>query len=224
VNKNDNSAFQAAVGNAMACAHPPDPSAAESLARNAAERAVALGEQDDRTNLGFLRLVMSKMASLPGQRIIILVSSGFLAPDAEAMAIQSEILDVAARSNVVINALDARGLYTTNQDAEVSSLGDANTHRLMDQLHRASMVANDDVLAELADGTGGTFFHNNNDLEAGLDALISGPEYLYLLTFSNPKMKSNGAFHSLKVKVNQPGTSVQARRGYFAPAAEKSKK
>jgi VWFA-related protein len=223
-NKNDGMALQAAVSNAMSCAHLSDPSAAESMARSAAQRAVALGEQDYRTNLNFLRLVISKMAALPGQRVVILVSSGFLAPDAEAMSIQSEILDVAARANVVVNAIDARGLYTTGQDVEATSRGGPTAQRLLDQYERDSMVADEDVMAALADGTGGTFFRHNNDLEGGLGTLISGPEVLYLLTFSNAKMKSNGAYHNLKVKVNQPGTTVQARRGYFAPAPEKGKK
>jgi VWFA-related protein len=223
-NKNDAMALEAAVSNAMACAHLSDPSTAESMARSAAQRAVALGEQNYRTNLNFLHLVISKMASLPGQRVVILVSSGFLAPDAEAMTLKSEILDVAARANVVVNAIDARGLYTTGQDAEVTSRAGPDAQRLLDQYHHDSMVGDEDVMAELADGTGGTFFRHNNDLEGGLDTLIFGPEVLYLLTFSNAKMKSNGAYHSLKVKVNQSGTTIQARRGYFAPSPEKGKK
>jgi VWFA-related protein len=79
-------------------------------------------------------------------------------------------------------------------------------------------------MAELADGTGGTYFHNDNNLEAGLSNLLAGPEYLYLLAFSTANMKFNGAYHNLKVKVNQNGVSVQARHGYFALEAEKTKK
>jgi len=36
-------------------------------------------------------------------------------------------------------------------------------------------------MAELSDGTGGTFFHNSNDLNAGFRSLTEAPETIYLL-------------------------------------------
>ncbi len=142
-------------------------SVATQMAESATRRAVLVGEQNFRTNLNFLKLVVSKMGALPGQRIIILVSPGFLTPNAEAMTLKSEVLDVAAQSNVVINAIDARGLYTTNLDVSERGGGSPMAAQLMNQHRQASMAANEDAMAELADGTGGTFFHNNNNLEAG---------------------------------------------------------
>jgi hypothetical protein len=56
-----------------------------------------------------------------------------------------------------------------------------------------------------------------------LRTLISGADYTYLLAFSIANTKP-GAHHRLKVKVNEPGLSVQARRGYSTPAPEKHKK
>jgi VWFA-related protein len=69
----------------------------------------------------------------------------------------------------------------------------------------------------MADGTGGTFFHNNNDLDAGLRNLMEAPEALYLLEISLKDAKGTGTYHGLKVKVDRPGVQVEARRGYFAP-------
>jgi hypothetical protein len=40
------------------------------------------------------------------------------------------------------------------------------------------MSFNEDVMAELAEGTGGTFFHNRNDLENRLKGLAASPEVL----------------------------------------------
>jgi VWFA-related protein len=144
------------------------------------------------------------------------------------VTIKSEILDIAARTNTVINTLDARGLYTTNQGAEVTVRIDhreeQDAQRLGDRYRRESMAANAEVMEELADGTGGTFYHNSNDLEAGFRTLISGADYTYLLAFSTADTKPMGAHHSLKVKVNGPGLTVQARRGYSTPAPEKQKK
>jgi hypothetical protein len=68
----------------------------------AAERAVAMGQQTYRTDLGFIRLVISKMGALPGQRMLILISPGFLTPSEDAMALASQVLEMAARDNVII--------------------------------------------------------------------------------------------------------------------------
>jgi len=123
----------------------------------------------------------------------------------------------------VINTLDARGLYTTNPDAQVKRRDDSASQRLIDQYRNSSMEANSGVMEELADGTGGTFIHNNNDLEGGMKTLVSGAEYRYVLAFSVTNAKRR-VHHALKVKVDQPGLTVQARRGYSASPLEKRTK
>ena len=79
-------------------------------------------------------------------------------------------------------------------------------------------------MAELTDGTGGTYFHNSNDLQGGLQALAVVPEYMYLLELSLQNVKLDGAYHPLKVKVDQEGLKLVARQGYFAPKPTNSKK
>ncbi len=82
----------------------------------------------------------------------------------------------------------------------------------------SSASADADVMAELADATGGVFFHNNNDLAEGFRRVASTPEYYYVLAFSPQNLKLNGRFHNLKVTLKTPEKySIQARRGYFAP-------
>jgi VWFA-related protein len=224
VNKNDDWALQAAVIETSHCVKNITLEAAEAFARTAAERAVQLGEQNYRTNLYSLRLILNKlMAPLPGQHIIVLVSSGFFTSGPEAVTVKSEILDIAARSNTVINTLDARGLYTTSVGTDVTTRVDPASQRLINQIRQQAKDANADVLEELADGTGGTFIHNSNDLEGGMETLVSGAEYRYVLAFSPVNAKPR-VHHALKVKVDRPGLTVQARRGYSAPALEKQKK
>jgi VWFA-related protein len=163
------------------------------------------------------------MGTLPGQRTLILISPGFLTLTPEAMTEKSQVLDLAAQSNVIIGALDPRGLYTTEMDASErgsSSLLDLMTEQHA-QHHSEEMQLDEDIMAELADGTGGTYFHNSNDLGGGFKNLTQAPEYLYLLEFSLEKVKPDGTYHRLKVKLDQSGLKLQARRGYFAPAKSK---
>jgi VWFA-related protein len=162
------------------------------------------------------------MGALPGQRVLILVSSGFLTPSAEAMELKSQLLDMAARANVIINSVDARELYTTVLDASQEAGGSPLAVQQRALYLQVAMTAKENVMAELADGTGGTYFHNNNNLEVGFRDLIAGPSSLYLLAFSPADMKSNGAYHALRVKVSQNRLKVQARLGYFAPEKDKT--
>jgi len=227
-NKHNMSAFDAAVQDAFVCGNLTGDMRhlAEGMARSAAAQALNIGDQDVRVTLGFVSEVVRRMATLPGQRTLILVSPGFLTLTPEATSFKSEIMDAAARSSVTISALDARGLYTTEQDA--SERGENSAYGLatgqMSQYHRESMTRSEDIMAELADGTGGTYFHNSNDLQGGFQALTLAPEYVYLLELSPANLKPDGTYHHLKVKVDRDGVKLQTRRGYYASAPEKKKK
>jgi VWFA-related protein len=188
------------------------------MAMSAATRALAQGEQDSHQTLAQMETVVHAMRKLDGQRIIILLSPGFLSLAPEDMAFKSQILDQAAAANVVINALDVRGLYVGNADAsEGQSATISQTMGATSSDHLASMQASENAMSELAFGTGGNFFHNNNDLVAGLKRLAAAPEYVYLLSIPLKDLKTNGTFHKLKVEVNRKDLDVQARHGYFAP-------
>jgi len=226
IEMHDSIAFDSAVEETMTCAHLEQRDAAEHIASAAAERAVAIGDQDARVSLGFFRDIVKRLGGIEGQRMIILMSPGFLTMTPDAMLDKSEILDLAARLNVTVSALDVRGLYTTEPDA--SEHGATGALALASgsaaQYRRDSMLLAEDVMAELADGTGGVFIHNSNDLERGLQKLTAPPECVYILELSLANVKMDGSYHPLKVKVNRDHIHLQARRGYFAASPPKKKK
>lgn len=225
-NKRDRVALEAAIQQTLACANLDARmrNIAESMVRSAANFVLAAGDQGSRSTLAAIREYVRKMTALPGQRTLILVSPGFLTVSSEAMSEKAQIVDLAAQSEVTINTLDARQLYTTGGNA--SERGPGSTLAMQtgydSQSRRESASLDEDVMAELADGSGGSFFHNNNDLEAGFKYLASAPEYVYLLEFSLDHVKADGSFHPLTVKVDRDGLRIQARRGYFAPKPEQN--
>src|SRR5271163_4440578 len=84
---------------------------------------------------------------------------------------------------------------------------------------RESQLQDQNVLAELADGTGGVYFHNNNDLGLGFRRVASPPEFVYILGFSPRNEKMDGSFHTLRVTLrNSKDLTLQARQGYYAPS------
>ncbi|MGA8617535.1 MAG: VWA domain-containing protein [Candidatus Sulfotelmatobacter sp.] len=72
---------------------------------------------------------------------------------------------------------------------------------------------NQQVLYQLADGTGGFVILNTNDLLGGLERIAKDQNQYYLLGYK-PAVSAEGSCHSLKVKVDRGGTSVRARSGY----------
>lgn len=224
INQNSPTAMSLAVGNTVACAHVSG-AVAEAMAMAAAHQSLEAGNEDARASLEFVKNIVETMSALRGQRTLILVSPGFLTVSQTAKKLKSQILDSAAASSVTISTLDARGLFTVNLGAHMSA-SEAPLATLVQHQQERSDSAKDNqlVMAELADGTGGRSFHNNNDLEGGFRQLTAAPEYLYVLEVSLQGIKPNGSYHSLKVKVDQKGLKLQTRRGYFAPLPAKEKK
>ncbi len=215
-------AFQEAFRQVVNCNPGLDPkyqqNAAENEVSSATNRVLNLGRQDVQTTYANIAAFVRTMATLPGQRMLILVSPGFLPIEQESMTLESRVMDLAAQNNVTISALDARGLYTAELDA--SSRGSAS----QSDYNRTSMTLAEGSMESLADGTGGIFFHNRNDLGTGFKSLTETPEVVYVLELSLDGVKQDGTYHHLKVKVNREGADVRARRGYFMPKAEKGKK
>ena len=224
-NKHNSAALEAAIDEVFSCSPGLQMrDVAERIAESTATRVLAMSEQDVRISLTTIQEYVRRIPALPGQHTLILVSPGFLILTPETRAEESQIMDFAAQSDVTISALDARGLYTTEIDASERIKGSAQTVQLKSDYRRSSMFTNEAVMAELADGTGGTYFHNSNDLVGGFKRLAAAPEYLYLLEFSIKNVKQNGSYHRLKVEVDRDDLKVRARQGYFAPKPPKQTK
>lgn len=222
-------ALNAVMNDAIACEHSPEPPpgtapSADELqvilpkVRNAALLSLNYGMEESKTSLGVIRDLTRSMSALPGKRTVVMVSPGFLMTD-EQRLFENEIFEKAIQAGVVINTLDIRGVAPPSG----FQAGD-NAHQSVyfaSQLNTYDNLAanlSQDLLGELADGTGGTFFHNSNALEDGLKQLAARPEYEYVLGFSPDNLKLDGSYHSLKVALKEKtGLTIEARRGYWAP-------
>jgi VWFA-related protein len=214
VNKNDPMALQAATADTMICMNldPSMLSTAQQQAQGAAQMALGIGEHETQVTYSVLKDVIRRMAATPGVRIVVLASPGFITTDT-LRSEETDIMDRAIRSNITINSLDIRGLYVDGADAS-----QARTSRLKLQYDRFAARAEGDTLDELAYGTGGTSFENNNSMEDGFRVTGTAPETYYLLGFSPQNLKLDGTFHALKVTLKAPGhLDLQARKGYYAP-------
>lgn len=218
-NQGDQAALEAVTAETMGCMRLRSKAIdmARGIARDAARRALARGLEESRTSLLMLKEAVQRISMLPGRRLIILASPGFLVGE-DLREDELDVVDRATRASVIISSLDARGLYTINTTGGLDEESDANKGAGLAQYQQAEAKVRSGVLAEMAAGTGGTLIQNSNDFDGGFRRLVTPPEYIYMLGFEPENLKADGTFHPLKVKLKPSGRlSVQARHGYFAP-------
>jgi VWFA-related protein len=140
-------------------------------------------------------LVMHLSGLREGRKTLLVVSQGIplmfdlsLEPDFQ------NLLRAANRGNVVIHALDPRGL---GQGTFVHS-----------------------TLYRLASETGGHAIVNTNNLSAGLQKVVRDARHHYLIGYAPARELNDGKFHRIAVKVKRRGARTVARRGYWAPSVE----
>jgi VWFA-related protein len=224
-NKNDQQAAAVANADAMVCAAAATggqgaQQQAAMLVTSTVQEVLAAGEINTQYAVRRLTDVVRRISALPGQRSIVLVSPGFLTSTFEYEV--SELIDKANHSNIFINTLDARGLYTVDPIGDVTRSvpvrASAATSAMSLQYRLDEQRIQSEVLSDLAYSTGGFYFRNSNDLDAGFRTTAAEPEVSYLLAFVPSNLKNDGKFHTLSVKLTtKEKYTVQARRGFFAP-------
>jgi VWFA-related protein len=212
----------AEIANCNRCSvtDPQCMSIAQKMVQGEATQSLSFSETQSTAVLRGIESLVRRMTSLPGQRSMVIVSGGFLTDTLRFEV--SQISDRALRAGVIINALDARGLYTDpSLNISENAVANSPNPELLALDHRMLMESAQhqaDGMHSLALDTGGIFFENSNDLEAGFHKAAGLPEAFYVLAFSPQNLKLDGNFHPIQVKlVAAKGLSVQARRGYYGP-------
>jgi VWFA-related protein len=191
---------------------------ASNLILQRARTVVEQAEVQARANLQAIERVVTYTSQMPGQRTVVLVSSGFLSQSVQNQV--DRLIDNSLRSQVVISALDPKGLaiFMPEMDVTQQHAPSGDSVRAGHSLDSTAEMVTTSVLADVAEGTGGEFLHNRNDLKAGFGALGGSP-VSYILAFAPDDIKPDGKFHAIKVTLteNQKSVTIRARRGYFAP-------
>ena len=166
-----------------------------------------------RRSLNVVRLVARSLGSTPGRKSLVLVTEGF--PTDPSLPGFREAREEAARANVVIHFLDARGLATGFPEF----LSAAGSTRVPpgDVAQTIALWRLEDAGAKtLAEETGGLVLQTN-DLVSGLMKVADESRVTYLLGYEPTNEKRDGRYRALEVEVRRPGLQVRARAGYFAP-------
>ena len=177
-------------------------------------------EVASRDNLDAIRGIIDSLSTLPGNRMLLMVSSGFIT--GTMLDVEDSLATRALKAGVVINAIDAKGLFV--EDSARLFGEDAISQYAPPQVLAWEAISATDakevpnmIMSDLAAATGGTFFHNNNDYSFGFRELGALPEVSYVLTFRPDDAAFNGKYHKLRIKLASAKTyQVEYRPGYFA--------
>ena len=225
LDERDASAIQIANQDLMNCSGNspipgPTPTEPGPIVAAAASMVLNLAEAEEQRTYQNLEALIRRMSVLPGQRVIVMMSPGYFVLPSMHLS-EGAVIDRATKENVVINTIDARGLwvssvYDASSPATTASVSPVKTlYTFRDEESRFA------PLADLADGTGGVYFHDRNDIDQGLLHAAAEPEVSYVLGFTPQNLKLDGKYHNLKVTlIGKQKWALQARHGYFAPRGE----
>ena len=136
------------------------------------------------------------------------------------------------RTNVSLYAIDPRALSASDGagneripyvTAPNAPRADGTTPRLdfSEPTLEAEYAASLQSLRHVADSTGGFAFVTSNDLAGAFERIVEESSNYYVLGYTPVKPAAPGEFREISVRVARPGTTVIARKGYGAPAAER---
>jgi len=205
-------------------ATPPTPNEIMTQAEALWDRA----KQSTVETLASVSRVVSDLGGEAGERVLLLASTGFVGGTLEAQ--QDRIIDQAIHAGVVINSLVTKGLFNelapgdrfdedpAPQKASYTQLPGYQRWAKAEGAEVAERpMVMDEAMGNLAHGTGGVLFHNNNDLNAGFRETSVPPEVTYRLGFVPDGVAADGDYHTLQVKLaHGGGYTLTARPGYFA--------
>lgn len=129
------------------------------------------------------------------------------------------------KANMVLYAIDARGLQSVQADASIGSkqLGcnqgcDSGVIATVNGMARSALDGMErahQVMLDMADKAGGRAFINGNDIMGALRTSFAESHAAYALGFYPDSARSDGSYHKLDVKVpGRPDLTVRYRRGY----------
>ena len=218
----DNDLLNAKAAQFDQCQHINDHQAAVRAVEAMAEAIWENAGANTAATMRAIASVVSAVGKMPGERLVLLTSAGFLAEGQER---ELQALSTAAlHAGVIVSAAQPMGLHAMIPSGDASRPSPSPLMQgrgvQVAEIRVQSRVqdAKDDPLAMLASSTGGQFFHNNNDLALGLRRLGALPEVMYVLGFAPNDVVQDGKYHPLKVRLTGGRhDTVEARIGYYAP-------
>ncbi|HKQ08268.1 MAG TPA: VWA domain-containing protein [Blastocatellia bacterium] len=212
--------------------HLPDDPHFESLVTNLAKsRARQISVEATylrRETLSVLKAVAARIAEMPGQRMVLMLSDGFTQLDESGVTDSDDLraaISRATRSGVVVYAVNAKGLHGNRMyDVTTSVPSEPHLAHLLPGYFAAGDREVEAGLERLAKGTGGEAFLTTNDLKGALGKALDDNGFYYVLAYYPTAPKDKKSFRSINVRVKgHPDYRVRTQSGYLTSDLLKEK-
>ena len=168
-----------------------------------------------------IRQIAKSLERVDQRKSLLYFSGGLARNGIENQASLRAATNEAAKANMAIYSVDARGLQA------LPPVGDATQGSLRGTAaYTGTAVANQftanfssqELLSTLATDTGGKAFFDSNDFGPAFQQIQHDTEAYYILGFHSTDQRRDGAFRHLTIKVSRPDMKIEYRPGYYAPA------
>ncbi len=182
--------------------------------------------------LAALEEIARFMSGQSGRKVLLWFSTGFpfsvVGDSPSAMESERDYGDQIRRTINLLNdahiatyTIDAGGLVPSSLGDPSISGRDPGKVVLGIETNRALAAESfqrfsaHDAMETIARDTGGRYF-NGNDLDQAIQSALKESSSYYMLGYYPSNKKWDGKFRNVKLQVDQPGTQLRYRRGYFA--------
>ncbi len=168
-----------------------------------------------------IRAISKSLERVDQRKSMLYFSGGITRNGIENQASLRAATNEAARANLAIYSVDARGLQA------LSPVGDASKGSLRGNSAYSGAAAtaqfsanfeSQETLSTLSTDTGGKAFFDSNDFAPVFQQVQHDTEAYYILGFRSTNQKRDGSFRHLTIKVNRGDVKIEYRPGYYAPA------
>ena len=171
--------------------------------------------------LAAIETAAKMLKNFPEEKALVYFSGGVSRSGLDNEAQLQASVNAATKANLAIYAIDARGLMAAPPGGAAStgaSRGTGIYNGSVQNSQRASTLASQDTLYNLATETGGKAFFDTNDIAGSITKTQQDMSSYYLLGYYSTNNNLDGKYRKITVKLNNPklAAKLEHREGYWA--------
>lgn len=198
------------------------------VVKNRVQQVNAQGRMKTADTLDALEGLIFSSANLPGRKVVVFLSDGFIINERKAGAMEAvrRVTQAAARSGAVVYTMDMRGTFFglgSGVDASTNDFVEPGSRKA--GLVMGEISATQEPLKVIAEETGGRAILNSNSFDDGIRQAIAETSDYYLLAWRPDNENERNRKSRLKVSVkNRPDLRVRLRNSFYEPPLSTSGK
>ncbi|HEY5214372.1 MAG TPA: VWA domain-containing protein, partial [Acidobacteriaceae bacterium] len=168
-----------------------------------------------------IRAISKSLERVDQRKSMLYFSGGITRNGIENQASLRAATNEAAKANLAIYSVDARGLQALPPVGDASKGSLRGNSAYSGSAATAQLSANfgsQETLSTLSTDTGGKAFFDSNDFAPAFQQVQHDTEAYYILGFRSTNQKRDGSFRHLTIKVARNDVRIEYRPGYYAPA------